>query len=269
MFNYHVLLRDVMSDGEDIMDRTGVGTRSVFGRQLTFRNEPGGDFPLLTTKSIHWKSVVLELLWFIHGGTNIRYLRENGVRIWNEWADKAGNLGPVYGKQWRAWEGPDGKIHDQLATVINQIRNTPFSRRILVNAWNVSDLDRMALPPCHLMFQFRVTPKGHLDMMFYMRSADLFLGVPFNIASYALLQRMVAHVTGTKSRDLILTLGDAHIYRNHFSQVQELLDRSQNPPMPPKLELDSEVREIDDFDFEDIQLIAYKPMPKLPAPVAV
>jgi thymidylate synthase len=225
---YLDLVRNVLIDGEPRADRTGVGTRSIFGHQLRFDLAKG--FPLLTNRKIHTRSIIHELLWFIRGETNISYLKEHNVRIWDEWADEQGNLGPVYGKQWRAWEGPDGKVIDQLKGVIEQIRNNPQSRRLVVSAWNVGDLPRMALAPCHVMFQFYVSGSGRLSCQLYQRSADLFLGVPFNIASYSLLTHMIAQVTDLQPGDFIHTLGDAHLYENHLDQARELLDREPRAP---------------------------------------
>ena len=269
LFCYHDLLHLVLQYGEPCGDRTGTGTRSMFGQTLRIGNIQDGDFPLLTTKDTHWKSIVHELLWFIRGDTNVHYLQNRGVKIWDAWANKWGDLGPVYGAQWRSWRGADGKSHDQLKEAIRLIREDPDSRRILVNSWNVGELNRMALPPCHMFFQFKVYGKN-LDLVVYQRSADLFLGVPFNIASYALLQRMVAQVTGKKSRQLVMMFGDAHIYDNHQVQVRELLERNrQGPPIPPTVELNPDIADIDDFTFEDINLVGYRPLPKIKAPVAV
>ena len=261
---YLDLLRHVLTTGQRKADRTGTGTLSVFGHQMRFDLQAG--FPLVTTKRVHFKSVAHELLWFIRGDTNTRYLRENGVTIWDEWADANGELGPVYGKQWRSWPAPDGRSIDQLAQVIAQIKANPDSRRHIVSAWNVADLPAMALAPCHCLFQFHVAD-GKLSCQLYQRSADLFLGVPFNIASYALLTHMVAQVTGLEPRDFIWTGGDCHLYLNHLDQVREQLSRA---PFPlPTLRLNPAVTRIDDFVFEDIELLDYQHHPAIKAPVAV
>ncbi|MGB7398189.1 MAG: thymidylate synthase [Candidatus Macondimonas sp.] len=261
---YLDLLRHVLTTGQRKADRTGTGTLSVFGHQMRFDLQAG--FPLVTTKRVHFKSVAHELLWFIRGDTNTRYLRENGVTIWDEWADADGELGPVYGKQWRSWPAPDGRSIDQLAQVIAQIKANPDSRRHIVSAWNVADLPAMALAPCHCLFQFHVAD-GKLSCQLYQRSADLFLGVPFNIASYALLTHMVAQVTGLEPRDFIWTGGDCHLYLNHLDQVREQLSRA---PFPlPTLRLNPAVTRIDDFVFEDIELLGYQHHPAIKAPVAV
>jgi thymidylate synthase len=262
---YLDLVRRALNDGEPRPDRTGVGTRSLFGAQMRFDLAAG--FPLLTNRKIHLKSILHELLWFIKGETNIRYLKDNGVSIWDEWADEQGNLGPVYGKQWRRWETADGKVIDQLKSVIELIRRDPHSRRLIVSAWNVGDLSRMALMPCHVMFQFYVTGSGRLSCQLYQRSADLFLGVPFNIASYAILTHMIAQVTDLKPGEFIHTLGDAHLYENHLDQARELLSREPRPL--PKLKLNPGVSNIDDFHFEDIQVVDYDPHPPIKALVAV
>jgi len=245
-------------------DRTGTGTRSLFGHQLRFDLAAG--FPLLTTKKVHLKSIIHELLWFLRGETNVRYLQENGVRIWNEWADEAGELGPVYGYQWRNWPTPDGRHIDQISQVVEQIRTSPDSRRILVSAWNVADLDRMALMPCHVLFQFYVA-EGRLSCQLYQRSADVFLGVPFNIASYALLTMMMAQVTGLVPGEFIHTFGDVHLYSNHREQADQQLKREPRPL--PRMHLNPEVRSIFDFRYEDFRLEGYDPHPHIPAPVAV
>jgi thymidylate synthase len=262
---YLDLVEHVLQHGEQRADRTGVGTRSVFGHQMRFDLAAG--FPLLTNRKIHLRSIVHELLWFIRGETNIGYLRNNGVSIWDEWADADGSLGPVYGKQWRSWAAPNGETIDQLHGVIEQIKNNPQSRRLIVSAWNVADIPSMALAPCHVMFQFYVSGSGKLSCQLYQRSADLFLGVPFNIASYALLTHMIAQVTNLEPGDFIHTLGDAHLYENHLDQARELLSRPSRPL--PKLLLKREVREIDDFRFEDIQIEGYDPHPAIKALVAV
>jgi thymidylate synthase len=262
---YLDLVRKALNDGEPRPDRTGVGTRSLFGAQMRFDLAAG--FPLLTNRKIHLKSVVHELLWFIKGETNIRYLKDNGVRIWDEWADEQGNLGPVYGKQWRRWESTDGKVIDQLKDVIELIKRDPHSRRLIVSAWNVGDLARMALMPCHVMFQFYVTGSGRLSCQLYQRSADLFLGVPFNIASYSILTHMIAQVCDLQPGEFIHTFGDAHLYENHLDQARELLSRDPRPL--PKLKLNPAVRDIDGFKFEDIEVVDYDPHPPIKALVAV
>lgn len=264
MENYLNLVKDIIENGTDKSDRTGTGTRSLFGYQLRFDLAKG--FPLVTTKKLHLKSIIHELLWFIQGNTNIEYLSQNGVRIWDEWADKDGNLGPVYGKQWRSWEGADGKVHDQLLNAIDMIKNNPDSRRIIVNAWNVGDLDKMALMPCHALFQFYVAD-GKLSCQLYQRSADVFLGVPFNIASYALLTHMIAQVTGLDVGDFVHTFGDVHLYQNHFDQAREQLSRSAFPL--PKLSLNPEVNNILNFKFDDIEILDYQSHSPIKAPVAV
>ena len=261
---YLDLLAEARRDGTDKGDRTGTGTRSVFGRQLRFDLEAG--FPLVTTKKVHLRSVIHELLWFLAGDTNVRYLNEHGVRIWDEWADAEGELGPVYGAQWRSWPAPDGRRIDQLAGVVEQIRREPDSRRLVVSAWNVADLDRMALAPCHALFQFYVA-KGRLSCQLYQRSADLFLGVPFNIASYALLTHMVAQVTGYAPGDFVHVFGDAHVYHNHFEQVDRQLQRE--PRAAPVLRLDPGVRDLFAFTYDDIAIEGYDPHPAIRAPVAV
>ncbi len=261
---YLALLRDVMENGEDGGNRTGVGARSVFGRQIRCDLDDG--FPLLTTKKVHFKSVAVELLWFVKGLTNVRWLQERGVSIWDEWADENGELGPVYGKQWRRWTAPDGTEIDQLAHVVEQIRTNPDSRRLVVSAWNPADVPSMALPPCHTLFQFQAS-RGRLDLQLYQRSADLFLGVPFNIASYALLLSMVAQVTGLKPGAFVHTFGDAHIYENHMEQVAEQLARA--PRSLPRLVLNPGVSDLFAFEYEDISIEGYDPHPRIPAPVAV
>lgn len=264
MQNYHDLLHTVLASGLEKHDRTGTGTRSLFGAQLRYNLADG--FPLLTTKSVHWKSVVHELLWFIKGETNTRYLTENGVTIWDEWADAEGNLGPVYGKQWRAWQTADGSVVDQLNQVIGQIVKNPDSRRHIVSAWNVGELPHMALPPCHILFQFYVGA-GKLSMQMYQRSADLFLGVPFNIASYSLLLLMVAQVTGLQAHEFIITFGDVHVYSNHMAQSELLLTREHK--VAPTVTLNTAVKSLFDFSFSDITLHNYHPHPAIKAPVAV
>ena len=264
MQQYLDLMRHVLDHGHRKEDRTGTGTLSVFGYQMRFNLEDG--FPLLTTKKVHLKSIIHELLWFLQGSTNIAYLKENGVTIWDEWADENGNLGPVYGYQWRNWPKPDGGHIDQITQVVDAIKKNPDSRRLIVSAWNVADVDRMKLPPCHAFFQFYVA-NGKLSCQLYQRSADIFLGVPFNIASYALLTMMVAQVCGLKAGDFVHTLGDAHIYLNHLEQVREQLGRT--PRTLPVMRINPEVRDIFGFRFEDFTLENYDPYPAIKAPVAV
>ena len=264
MKQYLELLQRIMDEGVVKTDRTGVGTKSVFGHQMRFDLSEG--FPLLTTKKVHLKSIIYELLWFISGDTNVRYLQEHGVSIWDEWADADGELGPVYGKQWRSWEARDGRVVDQLAQVVDMIKHHPDSRRMLVCAWNPGEVDKMALPPCHCLFQFYVA-EGRLSCQLYQRSADTFLGVPFNIASYALLTMMIAQVCGLQPGEFIHTTGDTHIYLNHFEQVKEQLSRS--PRALPKMILNPEVKSIFDFKYEDFKLEDYNPYPAIKAPVAV
>jgi len=261
---YLDLLAEVLEDGARKTDRTGTGTLSLFGRQLRFGLEDR--FPLLTTKKLHLKSIVYELLWFLRGDTNVRWLQERGVTIWDEWADESGNLGPVYGYQWRHWRTPDGREIDQIAQVINSLRSRPDSRRHLVTAWNPADVDKMALPPCHALFQFYVA-NGRLSCQMYQRSADLFLGVPFNIASYSLLTLMVAQVTNLQPGDFILTLGDAHLYLNHLDQAREQIART--PRALPRMRLNPARRELLDFEYEDFTLEGYEPHPAIKAPIAV
>ncbi|MFN7729843.1 MAG: thymidylate synthase [Bdellovibrio sp.] len=261
---YHQLMRDILETGASKEDRTGTGTLSVFGYQMRFNLAEG--FPLVTTKKLHLRSIIHELLWFLKGETNIAYLKENKVSIWDEWADENGNLGPVYGKQWRSWETADGRQVDQISNVIAQIKMNPDSRRLLVVAFNPGDVDKMALPPCHAFFQFYVA-NGKLSCQLYQRSADVFLGVPFNIASYALLTHMVAQVTGLEPGDFIHTLGDAHLYKNHLVQTRLQLTREFKPL--PKLRLNPEVKDIFDFKFEDIEILGYEPHPAIKGEVAV
>lgn len=265
MQQYHDLVRRILAEGERREDRTGVGTLSVFGHQMRFNLEEG--FPLLTTKRTHWKSILEELLWFLRGETNVRSLQQAGVSIWDEWADADGNLGPIYGKQWRRWEGPDGVVHDQILRVEREIRENPKSRRLVVSAWNVADLEKMALPPCHVLFQFYAHEDGRLSCSMYQRSADVFLGVPFNIASYALLTHMMAKTTGRRPGELIHVIGDAHLYLNHIEQAHELLRREPFPA--PRLEIVGDVPSIVDFRPEHIRLVGYRHHPAISAPVAI
>ena len=264
MKQYLDLMRHVRTNGVRKQDRTGTGTLSVFGHQMRF--DLGVGFPLVTTKKCHLKSIIHELLWFLSGDTNISYLQQNGVRIWNEWADEDGNLGPVYGYQWRSWPAADGRHIDQIAQVIDQIKNTPDSRRIIVNAWNVGEIDNMALPPCHMLFQFYVA-EGRLSCQLYQRSADIFLGVPFNIASYALLTMMIAQVCELAPGDFVHTLGDAHLYTNHLEQADEQLSRRPYPP--PVMKINPAVKSIFDFKYEDFELVGYEAHPHIKASVAV
>ncbi len=261
---YLDLLRHILEHGTDKSDRTGTGTRSVFGHQLRFDLSEG--FPLLTTKKLHVKSIIHELLWFLQGSTNIGYLKEHGVRIWDEWADANGDLGPVYGKQWRSWEGADGRTIDQISDVVDQIRRNPDSRRLIVSAWNVAELPRMALMPCHALFQFYVAD-GKLSCQLYQRSADVFLGVPFNIASYALLTMMIAQVCDLKPGDFVHTFGDVHLYNNHFEQARLQLTREPRPL--PLMRIDPTVKDIFGFRYEHFSLEGYDPHPAIKAPVAV
>lgn len=264
MKQYLDLLRHVYENGVDRGDRTGTGTRSVFGYQMRFDLRDG--FPLLTTKKLHLRSIIYELLWFLHGDTNVKYLQDHGVRIWNEWADPDGSLGHIYGYQWRSWPDYSGGFIDQIAEAVKTIRENPTSRRIIVSAWNVADLPNMNLPPCHALFQFYVA-NGRLSLQLYQRSADIFLGVPFNIASYALLLMMVAQVTGLEPGEFIHTLGDAHIYHNHFEQVATQLQRA--PRSLPHMRLNPDVKELTDFTYEDFTLENYDPHPHIAAKVSV
>lgn len=264
MKQYLDLLRYIQNEGVLKSDRTGTGTKSVFGYQMRFNLEEG--FPLLTTKKVHLRSIIHELLWFIAGDTNIKYLKDNGVSIWDEWADENDDLGPVYGHQWRSWPAPDGRSIDQLANVVDQIRKTPDSRRLIVSAWNPAEVDKMALPPCHSLFQFYVAD-GKLSCQLYQRSADTFLGVPFNIASYALLTMMVAQCCGLVPGTFVHTLGDAHIYTNHFEQVALQLTREPKPL--PRMIINPEKKDIFNFVYEDFELTGYDPWPAIKAPVAV
>lgn len=271
MKQYHDLLQHILKNGTPKTDRTGTGTLSVFGYQMRFNMKDG--FPLVTTKKVHMKSVIHELLWFIKGDTNINYLNKNGVNIWNEWADENGDLGPVYGKQWRSWATPDGQNIDQLSEVIKQLKETPDSRRIMISAWNVGELSQMALMPCHALFQFYVAPpaegetRGKLSCQLYQRSADVFLGVPFNIASYALLMMIVAQVCDLEPHEFIWTGGDTHIYNNHFEQVNRQLERE--PRQLPRVLLNKKVTSMEDFTYEDFELTGYRPYPGIKAPVAI
>ncbi|MEZ4848371.1 MAG: thymidylate synthase [Bacteroidia bacterium] len=261
---YLDLLKHVLENGVDRGDRTGTGTRSVFGHQMRFDLSEG--FPLVTTKKVHLRSIIHELLWFLMGDSNVKYLQENKVRIWNEWADEDGELGPVYGVQWRSWRGADQQTIDQISQAVDMIKNKPQSRRIIVSAWNVGEIEKMALPPCHALFQFYIAD-GKLSCQLYQRSADLFLGVPFNIASYALLTMMMAQVTDLQPGDFIHTFGDTHIYHNHFEQVKLQLSRDTRPL--PQMKLNPEVKSIFDFKFEDFTLENYHPHPTIKAPIAV
>ena len=264
MKQYLDLLQRVLDEGVVKTDRTGTGTTSVFGHQMRFKMEDG--FPLLTTKKLHLKSIIYELLWFLKGDTNAKYLQDNGVRIWNEWADPDGNLGHIYGYQWRSWPDYNGGHIDQISEVVNTIKNNPDSRRIIVSSWNVADLGNMNLPPCHCFFQFYVAD-GKLSLQLYQRSADIFLGVPFNIASYALLLKMMAQVTGLKEGDFVHTLGDAHIYNNHMEQVQ--LQLTREPRALPQMKINPDVKNIFDFKFEDFELTDYDPHPHIKVIVSV
>jgi len=264
MQQYHQLLQHILDSGTKKGDRTGTGTISVFGYQLRFDLSEG--FPLVTTKKLHLRSIIHELLWFLSGETNIRYLKENGVRIWDEWADEDGNLGPVYGSQWRSWPAKDGKNIDQITQVVDQIKKNPNSRRLIVSAWNVGEIENMALPPCHAFFQFYVA-NGKLSCQLYQRSADSFLGVPFNIASYALLTMMIAQVCDLEVGDFVHTLGDAHLYSNHLEQAE--LQLSREPRALPQMKINPKVKNIFDFKFEDFELVDYDPHPHIKAAVAV
>lgn len=264
MKQYLDLLNKIMTEGVVKGDRTGTGTKSIFGYQMRFNLSEG--FPLLTTKKVHLKSIIHELLWFLAGDTNIKYLNDNKVTIWDEWADENGDLGHVYGYQWRSWPTPDGSHIDQISQLVAQIKNNPNSRRLIVSAWNVADIDNMALPPCHALFQFYVAD-GRLSCQLYQRSADVFLGVPFNIASYALLTMMIAQVTGLQPGEFVHTLGDTHIYLNHFEQVQTQLERT--PRALPRMKINPDVKSIFDFRYEDFTLEEYDPYPTIKAPIAV
>ena len=263
MRQYHDLLNRILDDGVEKSDRTGTGTLSVFGHQMRF--DLGEGFPVVTTKKIHLRSVIAELLWFLRGSTNVSWLQERGVSIWDEWADAEGELGPIYGYQWRSWPTPDGGSIDQIARLVDGIVENPDSRRHIVSAWNVADVEDMALPPCHTLFQFYVAD-GRLSCQLYQRSADVFLGVPFNIASYALLTHMVAQVTGLEVGDFVHTLGDAHLYLNHIEQARQQLERE--PRVLPVLRLNSERRQLDEFDIDDIEVLGYDPHPLIRAPIA-
>ncbi|MBM3412911.1 MAG: thymidylate synthase [Bacteroidetes bacterium] len=264
MREYHQLLQHVLDNGSDKTDRTGTGTRSVFGYQMRFNLADG--FPLVTTKKVHLRSIIHELLWFLKGETNIAYLKENGVSIWDEWADPQGELGPVYGKQWRSWEGKDGQVVDQISSLIQEIKKNPDSRRLIVSAWNVAELPQMALMPCHSLFQFYVA-NGRLSCQLYQRSADVFLGVPFNIASYALLTHMIAQVCQLQPGDFVHTFGDVHIYSNHVEQVK--LQLSRTPYSLPTLQLNPAITDLFSFQFEDIEILNYQCHPAIKAPVAI
>lgn len=264
MKQYLDLLNNVLESGNLKEDRTGTGTKSIFGYQMRFNLQEG--FPLVTTKKLHLRSIIHELLWFLQGNTNIDYLHQNKVTIWDEWADENGDLGPVYGKQWRAWETKEGKVVDQISELIEQIKTNPNSRRLLVNAWNVGEINNMALPPCHILFQFYVA-NGKLSCQLYQRSADIFLGVPFNIASYAILTHMIAQVCNLEVGDFVHTFGDAHLYTNHFDQARLQLSRTPYPL--PELKLNKEIKNIFDFRFEDIEIINYQSHPTIKAPIAI
>lgn len=261
---YLDLLQHILEKGEDRGDRTGTGTRSVFGYQMRFNLQEG--FPMVTTKKLHLRSIIIELLWFLKGSTNIQFLKENKVSIWDEWADANGELGPVYGKQWRSWEGSNGETIDQIANLIQQIQKNPNSRRLIVSAWNVADVDKMALPPCHCLFQFYVA-NNKLSCQLYQRSADVFLGVPFNIASYALLTMMIAKICHLELGDFVHTFGDAHLYHNHFEQAKEQLSRTPYPL--PTMKINGDAKDIFSFDFNDFELVDYTSHPTIKAPIAV
>lgn len=273
MQQYLQLLKKIIDTGNDKSDRTGTGTRSLFGYQMRFDLQKG--FPLITTKKLHLKSIIYELLWFLQGDTNVKYLQENGVRIWDEWADENGNLGPVYGKQWRSWEGANGKTVDQVSDLIKELKTNPDSRRLIISAWNVADLPEMKLMPCHCLFQFYTTPSGSpeaegrrkLSCQLYQRSADVFLGVPFNIASYALLTMMIAQVCDMDLGEFVHSFGDVHLYKNHFEQAQ--LQLTRNPFPLPQMKLNPAVKNIFDFKYEDFELVNYQSHPSIKAPVAV
>jgi len=273
MQQYLQLLKKIIDSGNDKSDRTGTGTRSLFGYQMRFDLQKG--FPLITTKKLHLKSIIYELLWFLQGDTNVKYLQENGVRIWDEWADENGNLGPVYGKQWRSWEGANGKTVDQVSDLIKELKTNPDSRRLIISAWNVADLPEMKLMPCHCLFQFYTTPSGSpeaegrrkLSCQLYQRSADVFLGVPFNIASYALLTMMIAQVCDMDLGEFVHSFGDVHLYKNHFEQAQ--LQLTRNPFPLPQMKLNPAVKNIFDFKYEDFEFVNYQSHPSIKAPVAV
>jgi len=264
MRQYLDLLQHILDNGNEKSDRTGTGTRSVFGHQMRF--DLGDGFPVLTTKKLHLRSIIHELLWFLAGDTNVKYLQDNGVSIWDEWADENGDLGPVYGSQWRSWPMPNGQHIDQIGNLLAQIKSNPDSRRLLVSAWNVAEIDNMKLPPCHALFQFYVAD-GKLSCQLYQRSADVFLGVPFNIASYALLTHMIAQVVNLKPGEFVHTLGDAHLYNNHFDQAREQIKRK--PTALPKLQLNPGITDLFSFTFDDIALVDYKAAPTIRAPIAV
>lgn len=264
MQQYHDLLKRILDEGVRKEDRTGTGTLSVFGHQMRFNLKDG--FPVITTKKLHLRSIIIELLWFLTGDTNIKFLKENKVSIWDEWADENGDLGPVYGKQWRRWETPDGRVIDQIAKVVEQIKKNPDSRRLIVSAWNVADIDNMALPPCHSLFQFYVA-NGKLSCQLYQRSGDVFLGIPFNIASYALLTMMMAQVCGLEYGEFIHTIGDAHLYSNHIEQANLQLSRDFRPL--PTMKINPDVKDIFSFTYEDFELVGYDPHPHIKAEVAV
>lgn len=264
MQQYHALLEDILENGQRREDRTGVGTLGVFGRQMRFDLSAG--FPVVTTKKLHLRSIIIELLWFLRGDTNIRYLKENGVSIWDEWADEAGDLGPVYGKQWRSWSAPDGRTIDQIRLVLEEIRSNPASRRLVVSAWNPADVAEMALPPCHCLFQFNVMD-GRLNCQLYQRSADVFLGVPFNIASYALLTELMARATGLVAGEFIHTFGDAHLYLNHLEQAK--LQLTREPRDLPVLKMNPDKTDLFGWEYGDFRIEGYQPHPHIPAPVAV